>query len=387
MTVEPGGYFAFDDEMLEEVRSSGATIVRTPSWDPTRLFGRKKTVTFPSESSRNFFSILSQFLFIPDNKVGWIWHAVQEGKKLIESQHFDAIFSSAPPYSAHLIGALLSRRGKIPLLTDYRDDWVDNPRHVYPTPLHRYLNERLENWVFSVSSHTTTINRQIQDSLVSRNTRNGLLPPVSILNQGFDPADFRGVPVNRDRNKMRILYSGVFYDAQKPDVFLRALAAFVKGRPEVEQQIEAVFVGLVPPYMSQLLKELGIEGLVSTPGYLGHKEAISYLQSADVLWMIVGKRSGAASISTGKLFEYMGTGKPILALVPEGAARSALEPYGAVSIAEPDSIDDVCHALDELFQCWKRGELPKANREYVSKFDRNTITGELADYLDLITKD
>lgn len=379
LTVRPGGYFAFDHGLEEETRLSGARIHRTASWDPTRLFGQQKTVGLPAEPTRNFLSRAGQFIFVPDNKIGWFLPAIRKGKSILRSAQYDAIFASAPPYTAHLIGAYLSRWSGVRLVTDFRDDWVGNPRHWYPTPLHRTLNQRLEKWVLEKSSVSTTINEHIRDSLQARNAVNGSIPDVRVLSQGFDPDDFStGVTGVEKTDKMRLVYSGVFYDVQTPDVFLRALAALVKRRPEVKDRIEAVFVGLVPPYMERLVRELDIASLVHISGYIEHREVMNYLTDADVLWLTIGNRPGAEGISTGKLYEYMGARKPILGLVPDGVARRTLEAYGASFIAEPDNLDDVSTQIEVLFEHWESGTLPVPDFDFINRFDRKKITGVLA---------
>ena len=356
LTVAPGGYFAYDETLLREVEAAGAEIVRTASWDPTRLFGRKRTVALPGESARRRLSNASQFVFVPDNKIGWLPYAVRAGRRLLRERPFEAVFSSAPPYTAHLVAARLARAAGLPLITDFRDDWVGNPRHVYPTPWHRRVHERLERRVVRASCRVTTINTHIRDALVRRNGGDAVARRVSVLPQGFDPADFERPAASRNPHRMRLLYSGVFYDAQTPDVFLRALAVWLEGRPDVRGRVEAVFVGLVPEASRALAERLGLGGVVRYEGYRPHDEAIS----------------------TSKLFEYFGAEKPILALVPEGAAREALAPYGAARVVEPDDTAAVADALDDLFRRWDEGRLPRPDPAYVRRFDRRNLAGDLA---------
>ena len=378
LTIEPAGYFAYDTTLLHEVKQAGVTICRTGSWDPTRFFRRYQTIVLPSEPQRKRLSTVSQFFFIPDNKIGWYPHALRAGRRLLAEHDFDAIFSSAPPYSAHLIAARLSRQSGLPLVVDFRDDWVGNPRHVYPTPLHRSLHRRLEHRLIRASSHAIAINEPIRHALARRNTRKDFEPSLSVIPQGFDADDFAVAPAARKPGMMRLLYSGIFYDAQTPDFFLRALAKAVETQPEMRDHIEAVFIGLLPEASLHLAARLGIGDLVRYVGYVVHEEAVAQLQATDVLWMTIGKRPGAEGISTGKLFEYFGTRKPILALVPEGAAAEALRPYGAACIVEPDDVDAIARSILGMFAQWQGGSLPTPDDAYVQQFDRKRLAGELA---------
>ncbi len=378
LTVEPHGYFAYDPPLWEELVRAGVEVRRTTSFDPTRLFGKKQTVALPDETTRRRLSGLSQWLFVPDNKIGWYGPAVRAGRQVLRVERYHAVFSSAPPYTAHLVAKSLSRAARLPLVTDFRDDWLGNPRHTYPTPLHRRLHARLEREVLRASDRVVAINRHIAEGLRRRHP--GVLPDdaVHVIPQGFDPEDFLVPPAPRPQGKMRLLYAGVFYDAQKPDFFLRGLHEFITRRPEARAMVEALFVGLLPAAAVELVEDLGMADLVTGAGYLPHRETVAHLRAADVLWMTIGDRPGAEGISTGKLFEYLGAGKPILALIPDGMAREALEPCGAATIVPPADVPAISRALETLFDRWRMGALPRPDPAYVEGFDRRILAGALA---------
>ena len=382
LTVEPAGYFAYDATLLDEIEAAGVSIYRTRSWDPTRFFGKTRIVSMPSESVRSSFARASQFLFVPDNKIGWIPHALREGNRILGLQKFDAVFSSAPPYSAHLVAARLSRRGQIPLVADFRDDWVGNPRHNYPTRWHRRWNERLERYVLDSCSHAVTINEPIRESLAQRKSDRASAPSISVIPHGYDPEIVAAKPIRRASRKMQFLYTGIFYDAQTPDYFLRALAQMIEAHPETRSEVEAVFVGLLPKSAQQLVTDLALNDIVRYDGYVPHAKAVAYQCAATVLWMTIGSRSGAEGISTGKLFEYMGSRKPILALVPSGAARDTLHSYGAATIVDPEDVDAIAQAMELLFRRWRAATLPAPVESYVEQLDRRRLAGLLAGHLD-----
>ena len=386
LSVKPRGYFAYDESLAREMQDAGIRVIRTRSVDPTRLFGRSQTVALPEEGRRKRLAHLSQWVFVPDNKVGWIPFAWKAGQALLRAERFDAILSTAPPYTAHLIGALLARAFDLPLLLDYRDDWVGNPRHTYPTRFHRFLNRFLEGWAMRSAAGAMTINEPIRQSISRRSPRT----PVYIVPQGYDPSDFNlpdhGSELSTqatcsERPVMRWVYSGVFYDAQTPDYFLRALAVFLYKHPLARREVQARFVGLVPQTSQALAKQLGLEDVVHYTGYLSHNEAVGEVKAADVLWMTIGRRPGAEGISTSKLFEYFGARKPILALVPEGAARDALQPHGASLVVPPDDVSSIADALETWYGAWKEGRLPDPDWTYVQSFDRQAIAQRVGQLL------
>lgn len=382
ITAKPRGYFAYDKSLWSPIEDAGIRVVRTKSLDPTRLFRSGATVRLPQETRRQTLAYISNWLFIPDNKLGWKPFALRAGLRQAAAQRFDAVFSSAPPYTGHLVGKKLSRRLKLPLITDFRDDWVGNPRHIYPTALHRRLHIQQERQVLIQSSAITTINRPILDALEKRHR--GINIQGEVIPHGFDEYED---PVKVSvREKLKLVYTGVFYDAQTPEHFLRGISEFLAENPAMRPKISVIFAGLVPNGFADLIRTLKLEDVVQYVGYLQHTHVVELQQEADVLWMTIGSKSGASGISTGKLYEYMGTGKPILALVPSGTARRTLLRYGAAYIVEPESEAGIIQALSQITRDWNTETFPSPDESFVSMFSRNRLVEMLAGVLDSVIK-
>lgn len=378
LTIEPAGYFAYDESLLTELRAAGIRIVRTRSLDPTRLFKRRSIVALPRESARRCLTRLSEGVFVPDNKIGWIPFAMGAGMRLLKEASFEAILSSAPPYTAHLIGAKLSRRMRLPLVVDFRDDWVGNPRHSYPTRLHRAIHVRQERRVLQQCSTAVTINDYIKRSIQARNPG----AKTQVIPHGHDIASSVRATAREDGG-MQLLYTGVFYDVQTPDYFLKALRVFLDSCPEAEGRVEAVFAGLLPDASATLAESLGLTRIVRQMGYLPHDQVLDLQRQADVLWMTIGTRPGSEGISTGKLSEYIGQRKPILALVPDGTAKEALKRYQAAIFAPPEDHSAIATALANLYSCWSAGTLPKPNEAYAQSLSSSKLTHHLTEVLNI----
>lgn len=385
LTAEPGAYFAFDKSLLSDLNRPGITVVRTASFDPTRWI-KSGSVQLPSERNRRFAALVSQTVFQPDNKIGWYPFAVGKGRGLLDREKYDAILSSAPPYTGHLIAEKLSRKSGVPYVLDYRDDWVENPRHEYPTEWHREVSERMERKVLRTASHVVVINDPIRISILNRTRDLDLKPGVTVVPHGFDPEDFPEYEKNRPRNdQMVLLYTGVFYDAQRPDAFLEGFASFLNVCPEARGKVCARFLGLLPQDSDELIRRLGLDQVVQYGGYVSHAEVVMEIKTADVLWMTIGEAKGSEGISTGKLYEYFGSRKPILGLVPTGTARNALTEYGAAEIVHPSDVDGVALAIRRLYDEWNSGVQRQPNLECVRTFDRKRIAANLAGILNGVT--
>ena len=381
LTAKPGGYFAHDESLWAPIEDMGIRVIRTRSLDPTRLFRTGRTVRLPSESRRRILASVSNWLFIPDNKIGWLPFAVRAGVQIARTRTFRAIFSSAPPYTGHLVGQVLSKHLGIPLITDFRDDWVGNPRHTYPTVVHHRLHRWMEKNVLLRSSAVTAINAPILNAIQKRHK--GLQVRGDVIPHGYDEYEPRNLFPRSKR--LTLVYTGVFYDVQTPDYFLRGLRRYIAHHPEMRAQLSIIFAGLVPNGFHDIVRTLELEDIVHYMGYLKQSEVVELHHAADILWMTIGSRPGASGISTGKLFEYMGTGKPILALIPPGTARETLHCYRSSYLATPESLEEIVCVLKQIQNDWQKGTFPEHDPTFRLKFRRRYLTQELSKLLDSVT--
>ncbi|MFA6233981.1 MAG: glycosyltransferase, partial [Bacteroidota bacterium] len=259
-----------------------------------------------------------------------------------------------------------------------RDAWLENPLHFYLTPLHKILHHRLEQRVLRHANHIISINRPIKERIV---TEYDFLShnDVTIISQGYDQADFEGVQRQRGRDgRLRILYAGTFYYNRNPRAFFTALRSLAESAPAIARSIDVHIVGSKRDEDAAMLREFGLEASVTLHGYLPHRDTIQHLVDADVLLLVIGHGKGEDMMSTGKLYEYLGARKPVLACVPDGAARQVLAKGGAAFVADPDDPEAIAVQIRALFELHKNDRLPTPSYEYVSQFDRKMLTGRLA---------
>ena len=386
LTIAPGGYFAKDYGMLKEIEDQDIKIVRVESkMEPSQIFNKKDVMEMPRESIRKLLNKASQTIFIPDNKIGWKKRATALGLELMQKEHFDVLYSTAPPYTDFLVGAEIKKEINIPYVIDYRDSWLDNPYNFYPTPIHKSIAAKMEKMVLHASDHIITINRRIKELLLIRH-KFLKYNDISILSQGFDPNDFV-VPeyVTLPKvNKFRITYSGTFIDKRTPKYFLRAVHNLLHKYPEMRGKFEACFVGHFRKENEKIVNKLGLRDVVNIVGYVEHKECIKYLLTSDVLWIIIGKGKGEDMMSTGKLFEYIGARKPILGCVPDGVAKNTLIESKASLVTDPYNVDEIEKALLRFYNLWKADALPTISDDFVEKYNRINITNSLSKIFELL---
>ncbi len=381
LTVTPKRYLASDNCLLDEVEKAGVRIYRTGSKESNG--NGHKVVQFKNDSNRKFLSNLSQTFLIPDSKIFWKSKAVELGSRLIEENNIELIYATAPPYTDFLTAVKLKEKYAIPVVLDYRDSWLDCPNNFYATPFHKNYHKKLETEVLRAADKIITINTRIKELLLLKYPfKND--EDIVVIEQGFDPEDFEKNNIFNKREKIRLTYSGSFLNYYTPKHFLDGLKMAVDKRPELKNKIEALFIGTFPPEYKNYIKELGIESMVNIPGYLEHSLCIKYLMESDVLWMMINKTSRSDLHSTGKLYEYFGARKPLIACIPDGVARKSLENHGAVKLTAPDDSHAIAAAVLEYYDLFEKGSMPVPNEELITQYDRKRLTENLAKEFDSV---
>lgn len=374
ITTDKVAYYAYDHSLVEELNSLQINVIRIKGREPNSIISTKGKLKPPSEIIRKIFSFLSQTFFIPDNKISWAKMAKKKAEELLSKDEYDAIFVSCPPFSVFEQISTLREKFDIPLIVDYRDLWYNSYFSTYPTPFHKLLNKRKEYRALKKTDAVITTNRKIKELLLSYYPFL-TFDDVVIIPHGYDPEDFeRAIISPKPPNKMVLMFSGTFIGYSSPKFFLKAFKEISAERPDVAQNIELHFVGYLRKENQNLIKKLKLEEFVVDHGYIDHIDSVGKIMSADVLWFTIDYKKNIAAILPGKLYEYVGARKPILACVPDGAAKQAVEEYGASFICKPDDIQEIKTAIYEIYTKYRNNQLPKPAEEIVNKYRRDYLT-------------
>ncbi|TAE27264.1 MAG: glycosyl transferase family 1 [Candidatus Kapaibacterium sp.] len=380
ITTGPVGYYALDKSLQAELEATGIRVLRTSGGDVNAMLagnGDYKQRAMPPEFLRKTLSRISSFFFVPDNKRSWATQAFKAASALMQEEQFDLIFVSGPPFSAMQAGARLKKKFGVPLVVDYRDLWYGNQFTTDPTPLHSFLNHKMEYNMLTAADKIVVTNRNMKARMLEHHPFLSY-DDISIISQGYDPEDMLLPAAPRPNWKFRLGYAGMFYDFITPKFFLKAFQQIVQEQPQLAADMELHFLGLFRKENTRLVKKLGLESYVHQYGYLDHKNAVSMLQSFDALWMMAGKTRNVDTHSSGKLYEYFGTKKPLIVSVPEGALTQAARKYGAAIVTEADNIFQIKLAILQLYQQHKNRETMRPNIEFVEQHRRDYLTEQLS---------
>ncbi|HKI78939.1 MAG TPA: glycosyltransferase [Ignavibacteriaceae bacterium] len=386
LTTTDIGYYAHDYSLLDEAKSTSIKIIRASGKGINTRLSKKGTIKMPPEIIRKVFSRLNSTIFIPDNKIGWCKQALNIANELLTSEKFDLIFVSGPPFSSFIMATELKKKFNLPLVLDYRDLWYGNQFGFYPTPLHNYLHKKMEYKVLKTADSVIVTNRRIKEKLLN-NYKFLTFKDVSIIPHGYDPQDFENLlPEKRNSSRMNLTYTGIFYEFITPKYFLRAFKQLSIERPDIAANIRLHFVGLLRNENVKLIRQLELQEFVKEHGYLNHKDALIKTVSSDVLWMMVGNGRNTDTISSGKLFEYFGSKKPIIACLSDGALKNALLEYGASFFTEPDNIEQIKNIIFKVYELFVTGNLPLPNEDFINKHRRDFLTEQLVKQFQFLVK-
>lgn len=379
LTIQPHAFYAFDNSFLKELEGQQLEIWRTNPGGVFSMMKGNRTISHTKEKLRKIASRISQMVYIPDNKIGW---RKQVATFLADKDmsKFDLVFSSAPPYTAHLAALDVKQRYGLPLVTDFRDAWVDYPYHNYWTPWHKHRQGVLEKKVVTSADSVVVTNQYMKRLLQGRY---GSQVDVQVVTQGFDSGDFSResnfpeVKVNSD--EVNFVYSGIFYEDRDPIILFQALVVLKNRYPDVYKRLRFYMVGNVPEEYKHIAEQMGVNERFVYCGYVEHPVAVAWLRATDIVWFNIGAREkGHETVSPGKFFEYLGSGKPILGIVPANDIRDILAASPHAFIVEPDNREQLADVLRQLYEMKQSNTLPQADRDAIMKFDRKMLTGQLA---------
>lgn len=379
LTTDAGNYYAYDESLMEDLPED--LIIYRASERKRKSKIKSKPRKFPNYFIQKVGRFITQIFKQPDSKIHWKKHALKVAEEVIKEHDIRIIFATAPPFTDFLIGKELSEKFEIPLVVDYRDSWVDNPFHFFPTLWHKNYNIELEKSILTISERAFVTTRYAKELLLRR-YRFLSHDDVVILPHGYDPDDFHGIFNHKDNSKLTFTHSGLFQDNRTPKYFLKALRLFLKENETVRNEIEIRFVGLMRPSHIRLIKRYKLDDVCVLTGYVSHKEAVRQITESDILWMSVND-----TIRTpGKLYEYIGAMKPIFYMGPKGQMSSIVSETKAGFITEAKKVKEIKKTIKHIYLLWKENSLPAPDADNSALYNRKNLTAQLARYLSLHSK-
>jgi len=366
LTTNTKNYWAYDDSLLDEVPKE-VKIIRASEFDPFYLH-----IILSKIGLGKLYQIIKDRFFIPDEKIGWIPFAYHKAVKELKKQKYDLIFSTSPTPCAHIIALKLKKRFGIPWVCDFRDFWTKHPYYKYKSQRREVREMELER-TFIISANKTIcafksiIQKWSANSTKFRNIN------VQVVYNGFDDNQIPTVKSSKNSDYLNIIYTGSFYGAYNPFIFLSALRQLKKENEDIFTIIRVQFIGNIEENIKMKVNEYKLGIIIKT--FIPQPEILAEIEYADLLLLIMPDNSQLP----GKVFSYMATYKPIFAIIPDCETKSILKKSNLGFFADPSSVDSIKNELLRIYNLWNNNKLQvKPNLDYIQQFHRRNLTQQLS---------
>jgi hypothetical protein len=339
----------------------------------------------------SFKRFCHQYLLIPDDDMVWLPFLILKAIKISKREKIDAVYVTVPSYTCFIAGAILKILLKKPCVVDYRDLWIGDFGYIWKTKYRVKLEYFFEkacfhfcNAIITVSEPMIIVLKTIYPHLSSKLIR--------CIYNGYDSEDFANLKIDHlvRNSRFTITYTGTFFKNRSADSFITGLGELLNLRYDLHGKIRVKFIGGFPnEHLKRIQKIINMYALHDTIEFY---DAISYTEclrqqiESDVLLLIIGVGQNNNCILTTKLFEYLASRRPILAIVPKGAARDMIVKTQSGIAIDPDDIEGIKKSILELYDRHRQNELLLNPRnKLITTYDRKILTQQLSDILNTIT--
>ncbi len=314
-------------------------------------------------------------LFIPDARVLWVKPSVHFLADYIQQNGIDTVITTGPPHSLHLIGLGLKQKAAIKWIADFRDPWTTIGYHKelklskYAANKHKTLESRVLNTADAILVTSPTTRKEFME-LTDK--------PISVITNGYDNEVVVKQPLD---DKFTLAHIGSFLSERNPRALWQALAELVNDNPEFAEKFRLKLIGAVSREVLNSIADYGLNSYVDNLGYVSHAEAVAQQRRSQVLLLIEIDTPETKCIIPGKLFEYMVSNRPILAIGPEGADMAEIVKTTNTGLfalyTEKQKIKDT---LIRYFAEYQKGAL-KSHAIGLQHYSRKNLTEQLASFL------
>jgi glycosyltransferase involved in cell wall biosynthesis len=406
-TAEDPEYPSIDESLYQDIPEN-ITVLRTPVWEPYKLYkwftlqkkGHRVNTGFLNRNKKKGLAEKISVwvrgnLFIPDARRFWIKPSARYLLKYLEENPADIMVSTGPPHSLHMIALKISEKTNLPWVADFRDPWtkIDFYKDLMLGRRADRMHRLMERSVLGSASAVTVISGEMKQQFEEMGCRN-----IRLIPNGFDPDDFdpkpetgAGRPDVQHAASMQLdpefslTHIGSIVPSRNPSTLWKVLSGLVGENEEFARDLKISLVGAVDYSAGESIRESALEQWVEYTDYLPHREAAEVLKKSQVLLLLINDTPNARGILTGKFFEYLCSGRPILAIgPPDGEVAHVLRETGTGEIVDFGDRESLKELILEFYAKYREGNLvvKAANTE---KYSRKNLTGKMTELFNEIT--
>jgi glycosyltransferase involved in cell wall biosynthesis len=337
----------------------------------------------------------------------WIEESTRLGIEAAREFDVDLVYAWMQPYASAEAAARIAEATGRPWVADLGDPWALDEMMIYPTGLHRRLELRLMRRVLRTAGAVVLSTPEAAARV------RAALPElagttVAVIPNGFDASEFAGEPPHRDDDRFRIVHTGYLHTelgqrqrrsallrrvlggevegvdilSRSPVYLIEAVERLRRERPDVAERIEIHFAGVLSPHDLAVVRRSPAPRVL---GFLSHEESRALVRSADLLFLPMHDLppGARATVVPGKTYEYVASGRPILAAVPEGDARDLLAAAGTALLCPPKDVDAIARAILTAYERSRAGTTPEAPPpDLLRLYEYRSLARRLGDVFD-----
>ncbi|RXM43993.1 glycosyltransferase [Flavobacterium sp. YO64] len=375
------------DDMKDFEIINGTTIYRTNAFDLPKYYqklkkNRKTTVkkitvevgqTIESTNNR-----LADNFFVPDVNIFWAIGAFFRLRKIIKKENINVLYSSSPLASSHIV-VLLYRKffsKSVKWIVEFRDPWTFNPFISKKPYLLNKLDHFLEKMVIKSSDSIIVTSEEYKEEFLKKYSFLDT-NKIRYIPNGFDAEDFEGLHKSSNNEKITIVHTGNFYGKRSLKPFLEALTIIKEEYPQYKKSLKFVQYGTIDP--EGALYNLNFpNSFVEIIDNIPHRESLQQTINADWLLLVPGPGNGTMP---GKLYEYLATGNPIIALADEGPAKKIINDLNIGYVTNTFDITKIKNILVEIILAKSNFKTESLINAKISKFERKNIANQVSEVL------
>ena len=395
LTVREGTYSALDHELEKEV-PEGLPVYKTRNRDPFRFYnllkgkknGSVSVALININKERSIIDRLSMYIrsnfFIPDARKGWVPYAVKEALSIFRREHIDLLVTTGPPHSTHLAGLRLKKKTGISWIADLRDPWttVYYNEMLPRTVRTKNKDKRLEDEVLYHADAVTVVSPGMRKEFLGRNAN------THVVMNGFDMEDMAS-PVEslNGHEKFSITYTGNFKPNQHIPAIWDALCELLDENEDFNEDLILRFVGNLDATVPEYFAGKGRSDKLEIIPYVPHGEVTGIMAASSALLFVIPQSVNNRLIITGKLFEYLASGPPILPVGPaDGDAAAVLLEAGREQMLDYNSKAQIKERVLQLYRGWQTGNLTVFDASVLERYSRLSSAGKMAEIMNEIIR-
>lgn len=383
---ENPNYPIIDKSLLNEIPKD-VIVVKQPIKEPYRiskLFSKTNTTTIssgviPHKKKQSVLQSIMLYVrgnfFIPDARKNWVKPSVTFLSQYVVKHNIDAVITTGPPHSLHLIGLQLKQRFGLKWAADFRDPWTTIGYHksLKLTKASQQKHIELETEVLRTADEIIVTSTHTKNEFSSKTDR-----PITVITNGYDS---HSVQVEEKDAQFSLAHIGSLLSERNPIILWSVLAELIKEQKDFAKQFQLNLVGVVSDEIIESIYSFGLKKHVNIIGYVSHQDAIKFQLKSQVLLLVEIDSEDTKAIIPGKIFEYLISETPILAIGPKDSdIETIIKNTNTGSYFTYDEKEELKAQILDYYNAFKTKTL-QTNPIGLQQYSRKALTKQLSNVI------